>query len=508
MVRTSNARWHGITLTAVILALSGLARLPYLEQGNLSPDAADYLNIACNVARGRGLVHTIKWHFFTSDEVRHSAIGERPLLYPLLLVPLCGGVYPARAAQYATLLFAAAAVALGAAWAQRMGYGWLAVVICAGLLAFNPGLLMYSVYPSTEPLYLCWLFTILLVVGRNARSHRVACLAGLLTALAYLTRPSAPMIAVALCLWYAHRRAFSTLVCYLLTLAVFLVPWWAIVWVVRGNPFYSLQNFHLVVRDITEGMAAGYGVTFPGSIEFLSAHAWEVTVKAGKQTFGYLLQLLGPTYFSVLAVALFLRPFRPLEGEARTDGPCFAIALVHFALPAVTWATFDTARFMLPCFAILLAPVVAEMCHLVGQLPMKRARVAAWSLILAAIGLFYADQWAQLYERVTSRRTVDQAMQVARIEFDRMVEQEAVVACKDPFSISYYFDRPAVVLPDLAKRRDQLRRFLEEYRPSYIVVQPEDIQAVSALAADGWIHPVGWLGSVQLEVLRVTTPAP
>ena len=513
MAETLHSKWRGIALVAAVLALSSLARLPYLRQGNLSPDAADYMNIARNIARGRGPIHSIKWHFFTAHPAIHSAIGERPLLYPLLLVPFCRGDYPARACQYVTLLMTVAALGLAAAWARHLGFTWRPVAIGTVLLAFNPGLAMNSVYPLTEPLYLVWLFGLLLIVGRDNDSPRAARVAGLLTALAYLTRPSAAAIAIGLSLWYVYRRAFPALANYLLTLALLLIPWWAIVWAVRGNPFYSVQGFHLLVSDIRDGMAAGYGVVFPRPLEFLSAHAPTVLSKAGAHTIAYVEQLFGPIYLSLLSVFVFLRLARR-RSENRTaatssDGPCYAIALCHFALLAMTWATFDYIRFMAPCFALFVVPAVAEMDDWVGRLAARRLRVAAWLLVLGAIGFIYFDEWAQLYRQVIDGRRQDLSMQVARIEFDRIVAANATVVSSDPFSCNYYFDRPTIILPDApdsAQRMQLLERFLDEYRPDYLVLKRIEAKTLSPLIERGRLRPAGILGVVDLHIFRVISP--
>jgi len=515
MAPTLTPKWRGVGLVAAIIALAAVARLPYLMQANLSPDATDYINIARNIARGRGLVHTIKWHFFTSDPAVHSAIGERPLLYPLLLAPFCRGDYPARACQYVTLLMTVAALAVGAAWARRMGQSGRAVAITTILLAFNPGLLVCSIYPWTEPLYLLSLFGVMLVVGDDAESRWAARLAALLTALAYMTRPSAAAIVLGLASWYLYRGAFRPLANYLLTLVVLLIPWWAIVWVVRGNPLYCVQSFHLVVNDIRDGMASGYGVVFPGPVEFFFTRTGTILTKVGAQTIAYMEQLFGPTYLSVFSVLAFLRLLRRRERNqnegARSDGPCYAIALWHFVLTAMTWATFESLRFMAPCFALLVVPVVAEMDYLVGRLAPNRARVAAWSTILAVTGVVYGEAWGQIYQRVANDRTRDLVLQVARIEFDRIVELGAAVACSDPFSINYYFDRPAIMLPeasDSPQRVQMVEQFVNEYRPNYMLLTPNEVKVLSPLVAGGRLRSAGTLEAIPFQIFRVTQTVP
>jgi len=513
MIERVQRNWTGLAVSAAIIVLSSLARLPYVRQANLSPDAADYINIARNLARGRGLIHSIKWHFFTADRAVHSAVGERPLLYPLLIAPFCRSDYPARACERVNVFLAALAAALGAVWAVRLGLTARATAIATALVAFNAGLAMCSVYPLTEPLYLVWLFGIVLIVGRDNDSPRAARLAAVLTALAYLTRPSAAAIAVGLSLWYGRRRAFRALSSYLLTLFVLLLPWWVIVAIARGSPFYSVQGFHLVVEDIRDGMAVGYGVAFPRPIEFLFAHAATVLTTIAGHTVAYIEQLFGPTYLSIFSVFVFLRLFRRRDASASldlaADGPAYAIAFFHFALTAATWATFDNLRFMTPCFALLIVPAVAEMDALVGRLPKRRARVAAGTLVLGVAAFLYTDQWAQLYNQVRDGRERDLSMQVARIEFDRLIAPNATVACHDPFSMNYYSDRPTVMLPDAAdpaERVQKIERFLDDYRPDCLAFVPAELQAFGPLIRAGRLAPLGRLQAVDLEVVRVLPP--
>lgn len=274
----------GLLGLALLTAASVAVRIPFLGQDNLSPDAADYINIARNIARGRGAVHSIKWHFFTRDPAVHSALGERPLLYPLMLAPLCRGDFPARACQWATVGMSAAAMLLAGAWARRIGLSWRATLIAAGLLGFNPGFVACSIYPWSESLYLVWVFGLLLAVGRESQSSRSVYSAAVLTALAVLTRPSAPAIVLGLSAWWAWNRAFGPLVRYWGVLVLLLLPWWGAMAAVRGDPFYSMQRFHLVVGDISEGMAAGYGVEFPGPLPYLAGHFGEVAGKVARQT--------------------------------------------------------------------------------------------------------------------------------------------------------------------------------------------------------------------------------
>ncbi|MBM3333205.1 hypothetical protein FJY63_00945 [Candidatus Sumerlaeota bacterium] len=529
MATNNHSKWLWISFTAAIIAAGIAARVPYLRGANLSPDATDYISIARNIRRGLGPVLGIKWHFFTADPVIHSAIGERPLLYPLLLAPFCDGDNPARACQYATVAMAAAALALGAVWARSAGLSWQAAAVSAVLLAFNPGLLMCSVYPWTESLYLVWLFALLTVISRVRAPSRSAFLAALLTAVAALTRPSGPAIIPAVLVWCLSQRNYRALIVYVAALIVFFAPWWATVWIVRGNPFYSMQAFHLRVEDIRDGMAAGYGASFPSAIEFIHSHAAILLWKIAQQIVAYLSQLCGPTYLLLLSAFAFIALSDPSDWSDLSDlsdrhqrngiqqrqraaiGLAFVLALFHFALPSLVWATFDPTRFMLPCFAMLAIPAIGKADCLITRLATRRARLAAWLAILAVTAFFYADQWRQLYSRLQAGWQRDRAMQVARIEFDAIVRPDAVIAASDPFSLNYYFDRPTVILPepaDSSQRLPILERFLDEYRPDYLLAGRERVSAVAPLVSSGRLRPAGTIETVDLQVFAIAPAWP
>src|SRR5262245_9281038 len=75
-------------LQAIALALLGLviflAHLPLIRDPiEVRPDGAEYLGIARHFAWEGRWVSDIKWHFTTNEPVRHSALGDRPPLYPL-----------------------------------------------------------------------------------------------------------------------------------------------------------------------------------------------------------------------------------------------------------------------------------------------------------------------------------------------------------------------------------------------------------------------------------------
>src|SRR5438093_13295487 len=72
-------------LLAVLALVVFLAHLPLIRDPiEVRPDGAEYLGIARHFAWEGRWESDIKWHFTTNEPVRHSALGDRPPLYPLV----------------------------------------------------------------------------------------------------------------------------------------------------------------------------------------------------------------------------------------------------------------------------------------------------------------------------------------------------------------------------------------------------------------------------------------
>jgi 4-amino-4-deoxy-L-arabinose transferase-like glycosyltransferase len=205
------------------------------------------------------------------------------------------------------LLAVAAVLLLFFLYEKATGSRWIAF-LAALLTATNPGMAMASVFPWTESLYLLLQTAslLLLMVGMErlarlalqpasagpaqtdspmpapesksrakALQHAEYCLlaAGFAAALAYLTRPNALAFIAALVLVLLVSRAWRSLALFLFPCAAMLAIWFALVWAVKGDPFYSVQNHHLRVAYITDGMRAGWGAHIPTAAEFARTHS-------------------------------------------------------------------------------------------------------------------------------------------------------------------------------------------------------------------------------------------
>ena len=175
---------------ALLFAFAFVVRIPFAKHGNLSPDAADYIDIARNLADGRGLTQSIKWHFLTDDPVPRPAWGERPILLSVLMAPIIAASYSLILLQAFNAALSALGVALLYLWAKRAGASERVAAIAALLLAINPASIMCGVYVWTEPLFIALLLGVFIAITKQDDDTPLpvwrGALAGGLAALAFL----------------------------------------------------------------------------------------------------------------------------------------------------------------------------------------------------------------------------------------------------------------------------------------------------------------------------------
>jgi 4-amino-4-deoxy-L-arabinose transferase-like glycosyltransferase len=162
-----------------------------------STDAAHYNDIALKVSQGHGIASQFPY-------IWTHATAFRPPLYPVLL----GGLYAVfgehvGVAQAFNVLLGTGVVVLATLLAFRLG-GRVAALVTAVLATFHPTLLAGDGVVLTEPLALLLLLATLLALDRDRYA-----LAGLLSGLLVLTRPSAQLfvpVVAAYLLLAAWRR--------------------------------------------------------------------------------------------------------------------------------------------------------------------------------------------------------------------------------------------------------------------------------------------------------------
>jgi len=176
-------------------------------------DAAQYVDLARNLARGHGFA-------FAFPQIIVHATAFRPPLYPALLSPLMwlGGnaLWPARLLN---ALIGTAVVILAGLYAESIG-GRRSGLVTACLVAVYPPLLANDTVTLTEPLALA-----LLLVALLAADRRRWVLSGVACGLFMLTRPNGYLFVLLIVIFVATTLSWRQGLGCLAVVTAVVAPW-------------------------------------------------------------------------------------------------------------------------------------------------------------------------------------------------------------------------------------------------------------------------------------------
>lgn len=235
-----------IVIFTVALAVRVIYAVAAMRHYTPQSDAAHYNEIASAVAHGRGVssLYPYLW-------LHHTAF--RPPLYPLLL----GGAYAifgvhVGVAQGLNIILGSCVVVgvyvLTARLADRR-----AALIAAGLATIYPPLIANDVTILTEPLGLLLMLSMLIAIERRAWL-----VAGVLTGLLLLTRPSAQLLLPLVALYIWRKADWRKAAIFLVAGIICVVPWVIRNDIYFGSPVLVTSNgFNLAAIWSPQAIAQG-----------------------------------------------------------------------------------------------------------------------------------------------------------------------------------------------------------------------------------------------------------
>ncbi|MCU0311718.1 MAG: glycosyltransferase family 39 protein [Acidimicrobiales bacterium] len=242
-------RLQGWWSLIAVVAVAGVARAAYgafvIRSYQPNSDAFQYYDLARNIGDGLGFSMSFSW-------VTVGPTAFRPPAYPYLLAGAMSVFGESvRVGQVLNLLIGLVVVALAWLLARRLG-GPRAAAAAGLTVALYPPLIANDVVLLTEPLSLAALLGALLALT----DHRWA-LAGLLTGLLILTRPSAQFLVVLFALWMLWQVGWRRALGLVGVTVLVVTPWVARNWVVMGSPLLVTSNgFNLAAMYSSEAQQA------------------------------------------------------------------------------------------------------------------------------------------------------------------------------------------------------------------------------------------------------------
>jgi len=467
-------RVFAISVLAIV-ALSLILRLMALNPFIADPDEGEYLNIARHLAKGDGFIMSIKWHFFDQKPAVHSAIGERPLLFPIVL-SVAWRLWPTIVAgKMLNIIIGIIACFVFYSLAQGLMPRHYAMAATA-LLLLNPVLISASRSLMPEPTFiLLVLCAMLITLKASSPLHWGG--AGVVSGLSYLARQEGVTVfaIIVLCLLVCSRRRQALFVS--LGFAMAITPYLIANWAMNGSPIYSVQSYHFRVRSFPgEGMTDPFRTEFPGVLAFIRQNfAWlaiEIPWRAAK----HFDDLLSRRFLSLIALlAVFGVLGQQKEHGGRMPDLVLWSALALFAIPSFVWSAPYRPGFLLPSYTLLLLLCFRGLWLLSKRIDeYPRAR---WVIMIPLVIVLLLYMAVNVNDLANPDKPILNS--IDDLEFVQIAQRiavtaspRAVVATHDPWTLNTLTERPSILLPtSAAADRDKLIAFVRLYSPEYMLVR-------------------------------------
>lgn len=438
---------------ALIAALSFALKAPVaLQRFRAHPDALAYVNIARNVADGRGFTSTLKLNYFTDSPVTHCALSDWPPLYPLFAGAAMSVGIPETGLQVASALFAALAAGLVFLIGERL-FGRPVGIVSGLFAAIAPNVFRAGIAAMSDAMGLALaLAAVLAAISAEDRKTRWL-VTGALAGAACLVRYPNAVLAAAFVVWLLRRREFACAGACAVGFGVLVAPV-----IVLGGVTASTQAFHFAVGSYSAA-ARSYGA--PVGFGYAASHAGEVIAAIGRNAAFYAVDLLaglrGLFALGAGLIVFVLKRGSTVSGlKSRNTGAGLVttIALLNVAAYALAWSAPPVrgSRFLLLSYCLLL-PVCVAGIERIGRV---RVRTAIYTMVAAAY----------VYGAVTAAVSHDHELRpldarlVARIRTE--LPARAVIASNNPWAVNRSTGHPCAILPHNLDA-EEMRAFCREY---------------------------------------------
>jgi hypothetical protein len=436
-------------------------------------DPAGYIQVARNVAGGRGLVSDVLWSYWVSfPTVTHPA-GEFWL--PLASLVMAGSIRLLGDTMFAAQLPGIIAGSFLAPLAYGIGRTlWPArrrwAILAALLLVPNATLVYQSVSADSSALYTL-LATLALFVGAQAIDRQRigwGLLAGLLCGLSYLTRSHGLILpaAIGLIALIGLRRRPRFLIAFLAMLAIgffaLIIPWW-----LRNQAvFGATQPIPLTTIVASRGYEDWFNYTNQPTLASIAQMGWGTFVgfriDALVKALGVILTMTFPFGFIGLPIAVLRREtiFRVflIYAAALYFGVCLLLpsaavtgSFYHSTGPFVVWAALGS---------------VYAVKYLYERPRMRLMAVAGYALIVGLALGQTALVWSSAV--ATSRTQGQQFAEIARWVTAHVPPGEPIITTQAN-TLNYVTGYPALTLPTI-QDVSVLRQLADQYGVRFIIV--------------------------------------
>lgn len=472
-------------LVAMLCAIA--IRLPFvLYEIPVSRDTTEFQNVARHLNNGDGFTLTIRAYYQFDAPVTHYAGFVRPWMLPLMLAggqTVFSEAFVSRVLPPTLFITALAWIYFALIRCYSVAAAFCAVLV----LAVHPGLRQLSLTPLSE---LTVIFFIALAVWGHVR-WKSPTLVGFACALAFLSRPSAAVAAIAFGAAYVAQSVRTSSVRPLALYGGMFLIGPAVAGVINvwhAAPLLQMpQNFLFRVVHFSDGVHYFHRrPVYDSAVSFLGDNAGLALASIANNTISYAMQIS-----TGQAGLTYLLPLVPLAiigalGSSRRGLVTMlaAIGALDLAVSCLTWSTYDAVRFPLVLIFTWIPWIVAESWE--GLAPLARVRGAAWRFVPPFVIGVVVCLWGlrDLHAGVVAFREHRQGAPLAyydelwdsadvRAMRSKLPSHDAVVASNEPWLTYRLTGQPSALVPyDLTA--DEWLAFLRGLGATHVLVHAAD----------------------------------
>jgi 4-amino-4-deoxy-L-arabinose transferase-like glycosyltransferase len=463
--------WICVALFVVALGVRvGLAlQLPFPQLD----DPAGYIQLARNIASGRGLVSDVLWSYWVSfPSVTHPS---NEFWMPLASSFMAGSIRVLGDTLFAAQLPGILAGSMLVPLAYGIGRTLWPVqrrwaVLAAMLLVPNAALVYQAVSADSSALYTLLATLALFVAAQAIDRQQISwgLLAGVLCGLSYLTRshglllPAAIGLIALLRLWRRPRLLIGYGTMLVLGFFALIIPWW----LRNQSVFGATQPIPLMTIMASRGYEDWFNYTDQPTVASLAQMGWGTflgfRIDALLRALGVILTMTFPFGLVGLPIALLRREtiFRVflVYAAALYLGVCLVLpsaavtgSFYHSTGPFVVWAALGSVYAIKYLFERPRARLMA---------------VAGYALIAGLVLGQTALAWTSAI--TTSRTQGQQFGEIARWVRDHVPAGEPIITTQAN-TLNYVTGHPALTLPTI-QDMSVLRQLADRYGVRYIVI--------------------------------------
>jgi len=471
-----NKMKYFLLLLIVGLFLSYFVRQPYLKYCAVSPESLIEINIARNIANGKGLTLSIKETYDLDTPVVHSAVGERGLIYPLLISFLVNKTLYIHWINIFISLLTAILFFYLVKNALNLQVAWLSFIT----LIFFP-------FTNLSASYL-WNYTIILffliLSGLVFSAWESVCgkiISGGILGLCFWSDPWGLFYILAFIpgLLLSEKKFKESLKSTgLFVLGFFIVSVPLIIWIfsIYKTPYPPRMPTYFQVKDYSVYLWESYGYKLPGVIPFIAGNNKWILSKIWENIKTYALcinsrkVILIPLIGFVLSLpTLFIFRNEDNPPFPRKYVPFLSFAIFYFLGTCLFWSSRD---FIKPLIftAIFIFPLVY---YFFCRIQIKKFPVGLLAAVLLMI-FTLNDYIALNYNNVRFKLVSDDFTRIAPVADDttewinsNAKENENVLAIY-PWIVNFQTGQPAGILPD-DLTTEKLCELMQKYNYNYVM---------------------------------------